>query len=55
MRNYLGHMPEDYIHANRPEAQQFALSQFRSSAYNSTSTVLDLKTSSSPPTLRGPL
>jgi hypothetical protein len=34
MRNYLGHMPEDYIHANRPEAQQFALSQFRSSAYN---------------------
>lgn len=32
--NYFVIVPEDCIHASRPEGQQFALSQFRSSAYN---------------------
>jgi nicotinamidase-related amidase len=34
IRNYFVIVPEDCIHASRPEGQQFALSQFRSSAYN---------------------
>jgi nicotinamidase-related amidase len=34
IRNYWVHVPEDCIHASRPEGQQFALSQFRSPAYN---------------------
>ena len=34
IRNYFVTVPEDCIHASRPEGQQFALSQFRSSAYN---------------------
>ena len=34
IRNYFVIVPEDCIHASRPEGQQFALSQFRSAAYN---------------------
>src|SRR4029434_6093499 len=34
IRNYIIHVPEDYIHASRPDGQQFALTQFRSPAYN---------------------
>ncbi|MBI4528252.1 MAG: cysteine hydrolase [Deltaproteobacteria bacterium] len=34
IRNYFVVVPEDCIHAIRPEGQVFALSQFRSSAYN---------------------
>lgn len=34
VRNYFVIVPEDCIHASRPEGQAFALSQFRSSAYN---------------------
>lgn len=34
IRNYFVIVPDDCIHASRPEGQQFALSQFRSSAYN---------------------
>ena len=34
VRNYFVVVPEDCIHASRPEGQAFALSQFRSSAYN---------------------
>jgi nicotinamidase-related amidase len=34
IRKYLVHVPEDCIHASRAEGQQFALSQFRSPAYN---------------------
>jgi nicotinamidase-related amidase len=34
IRNYFVIVAEDCIHASRPEGQQFALSQFRSSAYN---------------------
>ena len=34
IRNYIVHVPEDCIHASRPDGQQFALSQFRSPAYN---------------------
>ena len=34
IRNYVIHVPEDCIHASRAEGQQFALSQFRSPAYN---------------------
>jgi nicotinamidase-related amidase len=34
IRNYFVIVPEDCVHASRPEGQQFALSQFRSSAYN---------------------
>ncbi|MDH3443344.1 MAG: cysteine hydrolase [Deltaproteobacteria bacterium] len=34
IRNYFVHVPEDCIHASRAEGQQFALSQFRSPAYN---------------------
>jgi nicotinamidase-related amidase len=34
IRNYWVHVPEDCIHASRAEGQQFALSQFRSPAYD---------------------
>ncbi len=34
VRNYFVVVPEDCIHASRPEGQAFTLSQFRSSAYN---------------------
>ena len=34
IRNYIIHVPEDCIHASRPDGQQFALSQFRSPAYD---------------------
>jgi nicotinamidase-related amidase len=34
IRNYFVHVPEDCIHASRAEGQQFAISQFRSPAYN---------------------
>ena len=34
IRNYIVHVPEDCIHASRAEGQQFALSQFRSPAYD---------------------
>ncbi len=34
IRNYIVHAPEDCIHASRADGQQFALSQFRSPAYN---------------------
>src|SRR5215510_438383 len=34
IRNYWVHVPEDCTHASRAEGQQFALSQFRSPAYN---------------------
>ena len=39
IRNYLVIVPEDCIHASRAEGQQFALSQFRSPAYNYNVTV----------------
>jgi nicotinamidase-related amidase len=39
IRNYWVHVPQDCIHASRPEGQQFALSQFRSPAYNYNVTV----------------
>jgi len=34
IRNYIVHVPEDCIHASHAEGQEFALSQFRSPAYN---------------------
>jgi nicotinamidase-related amidase len=34
IRNYIVHVPADCIHASRAEGQQFALSQFRSPAYD---------------------
>lgn len=34
VRNYFVVVPEDCIHASRPDGQAFALSQFRSSAYS---------------------
>lgn len=34
IRNFYVHVPEDCIHASRSDGQQFALSQFRSPAYN---------------------
>jgi nicotinamidase-related amidase len=34
VRNYIIHVPEDCIHPSRPDGQQFALSQFRSPAYD---------------------
>ena len=34
IRNYIVHVPEDCINASRPEGQEFALSQFRSPAYD---------------------
>jgi nicotinamidase-related amidase len=39
VRNYFVVVPEDCIHASRPDGQAFALSQFRSSAYNFNVTV----------------
>jgi nicotinamidase-related amidase len=39
IRNYFVIVPEDCIHASRAEGQQFALSQFRSAAYNYNVTV----------------
>ena len=39
IRNYFVIVPEDCIHASRAEGQQFALNQFRSSAYNFNITV----------------
>ena len=39
IRNYFIIVPEDCIHAKRPEGQAMALSQFRSSAYNFNVTV----------------
>ena len=39
IRNYFVIVPEDCIHASRVEGQQFALSQFRSPAYNYNVTV----------------
>jgi len=39
IRNYLVYVPEDCIHASRPEGQQFALNQFLSPAYNFNVTV----------------
>jgi ureidoacrylate peracid hydrolase len=39
IRNYFVIVPENCIHASRAEGQQFALSQFRSSAYNFNVTV----------------
>lgn len=39
IRNYLVCVPEDCIHASRPDGQQFALTQFRSPAYNFNVTV----------------
>jgi nicotinamidase-related amidase len=39
IRNYFVYVPEDCIHASQPEGQQFALSQFRSPAYNFNVTV----------------
>ena len=34
IRNYYVHVPQDCIHASRAEGQEFALSQFRSPAYD---------------------
>jgi nicotinamidase-related amidase len=34
IRNYWVHVPEDCIHASRPDGQEFALAQFYSPAYN---------------------
>jgi nicotinamidase-related amidase len=39
IRNYFVIVPEDCIHASRPDGQLFALSQFRSPAYNYNVTV----------------
>ena len=39
IRNYLVYVPEDCIHASRPDGQEFALTQFRSPAYNFNVTV----------------
>ena len=39
IRNFFITVPEDCIHAKRPEGQAMALSQFRSSAYNFNVTV----------------
>ena len=39
IRNYFTVVPEDCIHATNPEGQAFALSQFRSHAYNFNITV----------------
>jgi nicotinamidase-related amidase len=34
IRNFYVHVPQDCIHASRPDGRQFALNQFRSPAYN---------------------
>ena len=39
IRNYLVYVPEDCVHASRSDGQQFALTQFRSPAYNFNVTV----------------
>jgi nicotinamidase-related amidase len=39
VRNYITVVPEDCIHAKRPEGDEFALSHFRSSTYNFNVTV----------------
>ena len=39
VRNYFVVVPEDCIHATRPEGQVFALSQFRASLYSFNVTV----------------
>jgi len=41
IRNYFVIVPEDCIHASRADGQAFALSQFRSPAYNFNVTVAD--------------
>ena len=43
IRNYFVIVPEDCIHASRADGQAFALSQFRSPAYNFNVTVADSK------------
>jgi nicotinamidase-related amidase len=43
IRNYFTFVPEDCIHATQPEGQAFALSQFRSPAYNFNVTVTHSK------------
>ena len=41
IRNYFVIVPQDCIHASRADGQAFALSQFRSPAYNFNVTVAD--------------
>jgi nicotinamidase-related amidase len=41
IRNYFVIVPEDGVHASRPDGQTFALTQFRSPAYNFNITVAD--------------
>ena len=41
IRNYFVIVPQDCVHASRPDGQIFALTQFRSSAYNFNITVVD--------------
>lgn len=43
IRNYFVIVPQDCIHASRADGQAFALSQFRSPAYNFNVTVADSK------------
>lgn len=43
IRNYFVIVPQDCIHASRTDGQAFALSQFRSPAYNFNVTVADSK------------
>ncbi len=41
IRNYFVIVPQDGVHASRPDGQTFALTQFRSPAYNFNITVVD--------------
>lgn len=41
IRNYYVTVPEDCVHSSRPDAKNFALTQFRSSAYNFNVSVAD--------------
>ena len=41
IRNYFVIVPQDGVHASRPDGQTFALKQFRSPAYNFNITVVD--------------
>jgi nicotinamidase-related amidase len=41
IRNYFAIVPQDCVHASRPDGQTFALTQFRSPAYNFNITVVD--------------
>lgn len=41
IRNYFVIVPQDGVHASRPDGQTFALTQFRSPAYNFNITVAD--------------